>query len=401
MEQSIITSEKASQPSPLDPPSRIICHVCQKQFSQYTCPRCNSRYCSLQCYKSHSVRCTESFMRENVVGELKHLKTGDESKRKMMDILKRVHSEEEKIEAMDDDDGDDSFLSEQTLEKIASGDEITIDDLSTEEKKRFSRAVACGELSKFFKPWDPWWLKSSATAISLSKVGTPLVQPIINDQPSSSLQEEIPPGPDAPLQPVSNLIAKEPSPLLSIHLVDIIYSYCFTLRLYNGDWKSDAVGSVTVLLSLSRVLSQSSQPENVMEALSYCLEQSCSPEYRHVGGSRFGISIVDDVATMLALGRGALICMLADVQRLVQAAEEAMKAEKSVIKSKLKLAERKVYFFMCWVNEEQNGHEGCWNSLAAIVKTEKSCVLDHCKVDVKSRGKTEETRGKVFVEEMK
>ncbi|CAN0908894.1 Zinc finger HIT domain-containing protein 2 [Linum grandiflorum] len=110
MEQSIITSEKASQPSPLDPPSRIICHVCQKQFSQYTCPRCNSRYCSLQCYKSHSVRCTESFMRENVVGELKHLKTGDESKRKMMDILKRVHSEEEKIEAMDDDDGDGRFL---------------------------------------------------------------------------------------------------------------------------------------------------------------------------------------------------------------------------------------------------------------------------------------------------
>lgn len=24
---------------------------CQKQFSQYTCPRCNSRYCSVQCYK--------------------------------------------------------------------------------------------------------------------------------------------------------------------------------------------------------------------------------------------------------------------------------------------------------------------------------------------------------------
>lgn len=24
---------------------------CQKQFAQYTCPRCNARYCSLSCYK--------------------------------------------------------------------------------------------------------------------------------------------------------------------------------------------------------------------------------------------------------------------------------------------------------------------------------------------------------------
>jgi hypothetical protein len=27
---------------------------CQKQFAQYTCPRCNARYCSLSCYKVRS-----------------------------------------------------------------------------------------------------------------------------------------------------------------------------------------------------------------------------------------------------------------------------------------------------------------------------------------------------------
>ncbi|CAN1177971.1 Zinc finger HIT domain-containing protein 2 [Linum perenne] len=412
MEEPIITSEKALQASLLDPPSRIICHVCQKQFSQYTCPRCNSRYCSLQCYKSHSVRCTESFMRENVVGELKHMKTSDESKQKMLDILKRVHSEEEEMEAVDEDD--DSFLSEQTIEKIASGGEIAFDDLSTEERKRFERAIACGELSKFFKPWDPWWLKPSARAISLGKEGTLLIQPLAEDQPSSSLQHndgtqeesiELPPAPQTPLQPLSKLIATEPSPLLAIHLVDIIYSYCFTLRLYNGDWNSDAMGSVTVLLTVSQVLGQASQPENVMEALSYCLEQSCSPVYRHMGGSRFGLSVIDDVTTMLSLGRGALISMLADVQRLVQAAGKELKAEKSgksrsEMRNKLKLAERKVYFIMCWVNEQTD--EACWTSLAAIVRTEQTSVLDYCKVDpkvVKSRSKTE-TRGRVFIEEM-
>ncbi|CAL1386596.1 unnamed protein product [Linum trigynum] len=413
MEQPVITSEEgASNASLLNPPCRIICHVCQKQFSQYTCPRCNSRYCSLQCYKSHSVRCTESFMRENVVEELKHLKPGDDSRRRMVDILKRFHSEEEEMGSIDEDE--DSFLSEQTIEKMVSGGQITLDDLSVEEKKRFERALASGELSKFFKPWDPWWLKPSARAISLSKQGTQLVQPItdMDHEPSSSLQDngaqdessiDIPPGPQTPLPPLAKLITTEPSPLLAIHLVDIIYSYCFTLRLYNGDWNSDAMGSVTVLLSVSQVLGQASQPENVMEALSYCLEQACSPEYKHIGGSRFGLSIIEDVITLLSLGRGALICMLADLERLIRAGVKELKAERrrnssSEIRSKLKPAERKVYFIMCWVNEQP---DEAWSSLATIVRTEQASVLDCCngghKLVKKSKDKT---GGKAFIEEI-
>ncbi|KAH6777387.1 HIT-type Zinc finger family protein [Perilla frutescens var. frutescens] len=59
-----------------------------------------------------------------------------------------------------------------------------------------------------------------------------------NDVTSDELQE-IPLGPESPLPLVSKLTASGPSPLLAIHLVDIIYSYCFTIRLYNGDWKAD------------------------------------------------------------------------------------------------------------------------------------------------------------------
>ncbi|MED6225433.1 hypothetical protein PIB30_093707 [Stylosanthes scabra] len=101
MDDTINTSDKSS--APLLNPSRTICHVCQKQFSHYTCPRCNSRYCSLHCYKSHSLRCTESFMRENVVGELQQMQPDEETKHKMLDILKRFHSEEE-MDSIDDDE---------------------------------------------------------------------------------------------------------------------------------------------------------------------------------------------------------------------------------------------------------------------------------------------------------
>ncbi|KAE8662018.1 hypothetical protein F3Y22_tig00113721pilonHSYRG00093 [Hibiscus syriacus] len=405
MAETYLTSEKPSNSSPLNPPSRIICNVCQKQFSQYTCPRCNSRYCSLPCYKSHSVRCTESFMRENVVDELRQLQPDDQTKRKMLEILKRVHSDEEADPL--DADADDSTLSDETIQKILSGGEVNIDDLSLEEKKRFQRALASGELSKMIEPWEPWWLKPAARTICLSRDGARLIQHTVSpeDDPESNQPSEIPHGPETPLPSLCKLISTEPSPLLTVHLVDILYSYCFTLRMYNGDWQSDAVGSAMVVLSISSVLGQAGQPETLSEALCYCLEQTCSPAYRDIGGFQFGLTIVDDVTSLLSLGGPALVCMLCDLQRMIVAAERELKSEKqrkprkSEMKNKLKLAERKVYFIMCWVHEQPGE---AWSSLAAIVSAEKSSLMEYG--GNKSFPITEknvaENKGKALIEEM-
>ncbi|KAF7825524.1 zinc finger HIT domain-containing protein 2 isoform X1 [Senna tora] len=405
MEDTPLIAHKPSTSTSLNPPSRIICHVCQKQFSQYTCPRCNSRYCSLHCYKSHSLRCTESFMQENVVQELQQMQPDDESKHKMLDILKRFHSEE----VSDSMDEDYQTLSEEIIEKVLSGVEVNFDDLSMEEKKRFQRAIASGELSKMFKPWDPWWLKPSARNISLSKEGTQLVQPLSNEEVQDDIEndesDEIPRGPETPLPPVSTLSSREPSPLLTVHLVDILYSYCFTLRLYNGDWRSDALGSSMVALSVSSVLGQGEQPETVLEALSHCLEQVCSPAYRHMGGLQFGLNLIDDVISLLSLGSSALVCALSDMQRLVQAGEKELKLSKprklrrDEIRSNLKMAERKIYFIMCWVHEQQ---EEAWPSLAAIVRAEKTSVMefDWSNRAEKMNSKVK-TKGKCLIEEIK
>ncbi|KAG5549963.1 hypothetical protein RHGRI_015054 [Rhododendron griersonianum] len=125
-------------------------------------------------------------MRENVVGELQQLQMDDEAKRKMLEILKRFHSEEEELDSMDEDD---STLSEEAMEKILSGDQVHFDDLTAEEKKRFQRAVASGELSKLIEPWEPWWLKPCARKISLSREGTQLVQPLPDEE---TMQKEPP-----------------------------------------------------------------------------------------------------------------------------------------------------------------------------------------------------------------
>ncbi|KAL0326709.1 UNVERIFIED_CONTAM: hypothetical protein Sangu_1748900 [Sesamum angustifolium] len=396
MPDNIVTSETSSKSSDFNSNSRIICRVCEKQFSQYTCPRCNTRYCSLHCYKSHSLRCTESFMRENVMEELQQLQPDEQSKSKMLDILKRFHEEEE-TDSLDEEGG-----------------QISFDDLSVEEKKRFQRAVATGELSKLIEPWDPWWFKPSAKNISLSFDGTQLVRPIVKEGVGTSSENgvesnqwhDIPPGPETPLLPVRKLTASAPSPLLTVHLVDIIYSYCFALRLYNGDPKSDPLESVMVVLSVSSVLGQGGQPETISEALLHCLEHTCSPTYRHMGGLQFGLRLIDDVIHLLYLGSSALVCLLCDMQKLIQAAEKELKSEKlhkskrAELKSKLRSAERKVYFMMCWVHEQPSE---AWSSLAAIVNTENSSAVvfaDSKKSTVRMQEKTERS-GKPLIKEVK
>ncbi|KAG2550998.1 zinc finger HIT domain-containing protein 2-like isoform X2 [Panicum virgatum] len=399
MERDVVVSDTAATGSSSSPSAasfaatRVICRVCQKQFAQYTCPRCNSRYCSLPCYKGHSLQCTESFMRENVMDELKQMQPEDESKKKMIDILKRLHLEEEM-----DSDGED-------------GEEIKIEDLSDDEVKRFRRALASGELSKMIEPWTPWWKKPSARLITLSPDGSQLIRQVREEDTATSgpmtdqepvTINEIPEGPESPLPALKQLTRAEPSPLLAVHLVDILYSYCFTLRLYNGDWHSDPLGASTVALSMSKVMGEDAKPETVPEALTACIEETCSPAYRHTGGFRFAIGLLDDIISILSLGHNVLVCALSDFHRLIEAGKSMLKVEKvgktesAQSSSKLRGAARKLFFMTCWVHEQP---EEAWPPLARIVEVQKASLeeLDtgNRKTDIKSK-----QQSKVLIEEL-
>ena len=49
----------------------------------------------------------------------------------------------------------------------------------------------------------------------------------------------LPAAPTTPLPLVASLTKAVPSPMLQWQLLDILYSYCFIMRLYNGDYQSD------------------------------------------------------------------------------------------------------------------------------------------------------------------
>ncbi len=108
---------------------------CLKQYSNYSCPKCNTPYCTLDCYKQHSQRCTESFYRDQAVDQLRATKAGPEQQQHMAEVLKRVYAadsdEEEEASGSELDDAEvqdicallrqglGGVLAEDTITKIA------------------------------------------------------------------------------------------------------------------------------------------------------------------------------------------------------------------------------------------------------------------------------------------
>jgi len=108
-----------------------------------------------------------------------------------------------------------------------------------------------------------------------------------------------------------------------------------------------------------------------------------------------GFAFFDDVNALLRLGRAALVCALMDMYRLLEAAAKEVKSERSkkrehvgkqmnanqqakrqeirsdASRKSLHSASKKVYFLMCWTNEQP---KEVWTSLAALVEVEKNAL---------------------------
>ena len=70
------------------------CKLCYKGPGSYTCPRCNIRYCSSDCYKKEAhAQCSEAFYKSCFMDGLKEIQNEPQEKQKMLEMLKRVEEE--------------------------------------------------------------------------------------------------------------------------------------------------------------------------------------------------------------------------------------------------------------------------------------------------------------------
>lgn len=113
------------------------------------------------------------------------------------------------------------------------------------------------------EPWEAWWMKSI----------------VVNA-----------PHPNSPIPPKA-------SPLLKYHLIDILYSYCYTMRLYNGDVSFDFEGASDVMISISSILESTIVIQSVKQAFSQCIER-CKNASIYVE-DQWLIEIVNDVEKCL------------------------------------------------------------------------------------------------------
>lgn len=139
-----VLNSSSSTPTSFSSDPLIKCHVCSKskvesissssiltmplsclgeKSHNYTCPKCNMRYCGLECYKKHNSSCVSSFHNTNLSNALKGEKASESEQQRMNAILQRQmlrQREEEEEEAAQQD--------EESGSEVSEGEELELEE---------------------------------------------------------------------------------------------------------------------------------------------------------------------------------------------------------------------------------------------------------------------------------
>ncbi|KAI8077651.1 hypothetical protein BDF21DRAFT_445029 [Thamnidium elegans] len=232
-----------------EPINQTLCEVCQKQFSNYVCPRCNLRYCSLACYKDlQHADCTESFYRDSVTAEIQNRDLDRESKNKMLEMLQRLEADNDSNGILEDDQEEEE--EEEKYELIERFGNIDIENtdpdliwdlLSDKEREEFQGVLNelqhDGDWDKFNLPtFIPWWKED----ISLIR------------DPKEEHETKVPELPQTlPDFEKMTKPAARSSPYLAWNLLHILATYSYLIRHSMGDLLEDINDTVNITETLS------------------------------------------------------------------------------------------------------------------------------------------------------
>ncbi|KAI4454624.1 zinc finger hit domain containing protein 2 protein fon -related [Holotrichia oblita] len=219
-----------------------ICKLCDNALGKYTCPKCNVLYCSLDCYQSEThLQCSEQFYKDCVMNNLPP-DVDTESKAKMLEVLKRMHEEskadEDEDDKLDSDDEDiDQYL--DLGERLAG---IDLDDSKRSE-----------DVTKLIKRWEPWWSYRCTNKV-------------LDIAEFDKIKKNCPKI-RSDIMNFDDISKKRPADVTQYNLINILASYVFTLRYFNGeylDFIREAVASISkISLNLNKNLNFNSFEEAV------------------------------------------------------------------------------------------------------------------------------------------
>lgn len=332
--------------------SSELCSVCKKVSFKYVCPKCESKTCSLKCYKAHNPECTNptSSSSSSSLSSSKDKKKY-EDKKEIENILKReqmlMSTNSNDIEKEDEDEGEEEeeeVYDEETekltelFNKLDSGkisnkklDELIKSTLTPEQQKEFKSMIASGALHA--DEWCPWWESSSVPP-----------PPLPNLKDSKDL-------------PPQKAIVTA-TPLIRCSLVEFLFAYVYVLKYFNGEWDWSNEDDMLEASYCAMLLLTEVPAPDVRTSLSGAL--SASRKYADSFGGNpieFGVAAVEDVAKICSLGKNAVMAGLNHLRTMLDKAGSHRKG--SMIKNDVKMHKKtckriakKVMFHIAWSNAQ-------------------------------------------------
>jgi len=308
-----------------------ICLVCKRNERRYTCPKCQVAYCSLDCYKKHNEGCAESFYQQNIFGVLQSTHATEQDKKNILQILSRIRENETTSQEEAD------IFDRMSQLDLDSPDLFS--QLSKEEQTTFMNLIQNGRAGTLISVWEPWWTKEPKKN---------LVQDMNSD---STTDEYETPVIKRDIPPLTTLISKAPSPFLVNNLVDILYSYAYTLRVFNGEWQCSHIEALSLLYQLSSVLSNNTVYETLSIALQNVLENSLKPFVVGNNTRQFSVTIIEDVYK-ICKSKDYVLATLSDLDQIFLGPMKKDNSKKDKKHSKsIVLARKKILFYLSWANE--------------------------------------------------
>ncbi|CAO3577344.1 unnamed protein product [Absidia cylindrospora] len=351
-----------------------LCYICQEKASNYICPRCNLRYCSLACYKDQKHgSCTETFYKDNVMAEMRSMDSDDLNKTSMQKILNKFEAENDQLNAHEQQQSlvrNESDNTLKTLEQqfedmdIAKTDASLIWDLlSPQERHDFQALMKMDAWQGLDLPeYEPWWT-----------VPVSVVTDLDSDHGDDIGVSDIPPLPTA-IPALSAILKSPPAPHLIFHLLHVLMTYAYLARQTMGDLADDIEYGVqsTYCLSHAVLFSTATNSNNPFQGIGDVLtdirRQINDLEHQNsITSSALDIMLLQDAEYLLTHGKDYAIRALGEIYQLLDHASKdktlvlpslsSSSTSAAATRKKVGLAARKAYFFMAYANHLKHSQE--------------------------------------------
>lgn len=368
------------------------CNVCKQSISRYTCPRCQIPYCSVDCYRNHTSQtsssssssqvssCTENFY-HNRVASIVRLETL-EQKDNTAKILNQQHEllnmqEEEEIS----DELYEILLALEEEQDDGPTQKQLLSMMSPSLRAVFESDLRNGKVQELvLEEWYPWWRRQLVSTATSDE-----------DVPSSSVPEKTLDEQLLNVPQFSTLFRKGNPPNLLFNLVEILYSICWTLRLYHGKKNATflSIDAITTLISSSSVLNSDARFTKLEQVLSDCTALS-TKEYP-AGCNEHWTVLAEDVALILGSQRLVGRALLEASDLLKEASKQTKKqiahrdGERGEGPStRLRRIRKKVDFYLSWSQQATFLGTDCKEEILAWIEqwkdADESTELDDLQI---------------------